>query len=167
MKKKIKGKLPIRPTSNKVVQALFNILYSVKDKRFLDLFAGTGQVGITALKKGASEVVFVELDRERAMDISKNCRKFGYIDKIRIFPMDVLKFLGKQGDEMYDIIFADPPYDYRYYDKLIEESLRVLKKDGIFILEHRSNLDFKENFSEGLYDERFYGDTKLTFWRKE
>ncbi|MCX7760035.1 MAG: RsmD family RNA methyltransferase [Hydrogenothermaceae bacterium] len=167
MRKNIKGKLPIRPTSNKVVQAIFNILYSVKDKRFLDLFAGTGQVGITALKKGASEVVFVELDRERAMDISQNCRKLGYTEKIKIFPIDVLKFLDNEGDQVYDIVFADPPYDYKYYDKLIGQSLRVLRKGGIFILEHRYNLDFKEKFPEGLYDERVYGDTKLTFWRKE
>ncbi|MEZ0323855.1 MAG: RsmD family RNA methyltransferase [Hydrogenothermaceae bacterium] len=167
MKKKIPGKLPIRPTSNKVVQALFNILYSVKDKKFLDLFAGTGQVGMTALKKGASEVIFVELDKERTIDISQNCRKLGYIEKIKIFPIDVLKFLHKERDETYDIIFADPPYNYKFYDKVIDGSLRILKKGGILIVEHRSDLDFKENFPEKLYDERVYGDTKLTFWRKE
>lgn len=160
------GSLPLRPTSNKVVQAIFNILFSVDGKVFLDIFAGTGQVGITALKKGAKSVIFVDAQKERIKKIELECKKYRFSDRCKAFSYDALKFLKKQEDEVFDIIFADPPYDYKYYDKLIEECLRVLKKDGIFILEHRSNLDFKDLYPDILEDERVYGDTKLTFWRK-
>lgn len=158
--------LPLRPTSNKVVQALFNILYTVEDREFLDLFSGTGQIGITAAKKGAKYVLFVDANRERVNNIVKECKKFNISDRCKVFKADALKFLKTQEDERFDIIFADPPYDYKFYDKLIDECLRVLKKGGIFILEHRSNLDFKGIHSDMVEDERVYGDTKLTFWRK-
>lgn len=158
--------LPFRPTSSKVVQAIFNILFSVKDKVFLDIFAGTGQIGLTALKKGAKLVVFVDAERERIKKIFSECQKYRFSDRCMTYSQDALKFLKNREDEVFDIIFADPPYDYKLYDKLIDECLRVLKKDGIFILEHRSNIDFGYKRPELLEDERVYGDTKLTFWRK-
>lgn len=155
----------LRPTSNKVLQALFNILYSVRGKTFLDLFAGTGQVGLTALKKGADFVVFVEIEKYRSKKIEIECEKFGFSERFKVYSVDVLYFLKKEKDQVYDIVFADPPYNYRSYDKLIEDCLRVLKKDGIFILEYSSSVDF-HSYKELVYDERVYGDTKLTFWRK-
>lgn len=153
----------LRPTSSKVLQALFNILFSVEGKRFLDLFAGTGQIGLTALKRGAESVVFVDIERERIRKIEGECRKLGFSDRAKFYSLDALNFL-KREEESYDIIFADPPYNYRFYDKLIRECLRVLRKDGIFILEHRSGTRFDQ--TELVQDERAYGDTKLTFWRK-
>lgn len=161
------SRLPIRPTSNKVVQAVFNILFSVEDKVFLDIFAGTGQVGLTALKKGAKTVVFVDLERERIKRIYSDCHKYRFTDRCKTYPQDALKFLKTQKEGTFDIVFADPPYNYKFYDSLIDECLRVLKKDGIFILEHRSNISFNEKHPELLKDERVYGDTKLTFWRKD
>ncbi|MCX7738227.1 MAG: RsmD family RNA methyltransferase [Hydrogenothermaceae bacterium] len=155
----------LRPTSNKVLQALFNILYSVRGKIFLDLFAGTGQVGLTALKKGTDFVVFVEIEKYRSKKIEIECEKFGFSERFKVYSVDVLYFLKKEKDQVYDIVFADPPYNYRSYDKLIEDCLRVLKKDGIFILEHRSSGGF-HSYKELVYDERVYDDTKLTFWRK-
>ncbi len=148
----------LRPTSNKVKQALFNILYDVSEKSFLDLFAGTGEIGITALKKGASKVYFVELNKKRAFDIRKKTQNFR--DKVKVFSKDALSFL-KNTSEKFDIIFADPPYNYKKYDKLIELALNHLDKNGVFILEHRSNHKF------GADDERKYGDTILSFWYKE
>jgi len=149
----------LRPTSSKVLQALFNILYSVKDKSFLDLFAGTGEIGVTALKKGAKDVVFVEIEKKRAEDIKRKLKKFSIQGEVH--NLDAIKFL-RNTDKKFDIIFADPPYDYKFYDKLIEEAMKKLNKDGIFILEHRVDKDF-----ENYFDKRTYGDTALTFWRKE
>lgn len=158
--------LPLRPTSSKVVQAVFNILFSVEGKIFLDLFAGTGQVGLTALKKGAKSVAFVDAEKDRVKKINLQCQKYQFGERCKTYTQDALKFLKYQQDDMFEIVFADPPYDYKSYDKLIDECLRVLKKDGIFILEHRSNTDFSYKHPEFLEDERVYGDTKLTFWRK-
>lgn len=160
------GSLSLRPTSNKVIQALFNILFSVEGKVFLDIFAGTGQVGLTALKKGAGLVVFVDLEKERVRKVGDECQKYRFTNRCKIYTQDAIKFLKNQKDELFDIVFADPPYDYRFYDKLIDECLRVLKKDGIFILEHRSKMSFNDKHPCFLEDERVYGDTKLTFWRK-
>jgi len=148
----------LRPTSAKVRQALFNILYDVSGMDFLDLFAGTGEVGITALKKGAEKVIFVEKDRRRAESIRKKVQQFG--NRTVVLSKDAVSFLKKYQGEPFDIIFADPPYNYRYYDKLIDEALNRLKEGGVFILEHRSGKHF------GADEERKYGDTVLSFWRK-
>ena len=145
----------LRPTSSKVRQALFNILYDVSDLSFLDLFAGTGEVGITALQKGAKPVYFVEIEKKRAFDIKKKATKFSKYFKV--FSTDALKFL-KNSSQKFDIIFADPPYDYKNYNKLIEEAKKHLNEDGVFILEHRANVSFNAD------NERKYGDTVLSFW---
>lgn len=145
----------LRPTSNKVKQALFNILFDVQDKSFLDLFAGTGEIGITALKKGAKPVYFVEIEKKRAGDIKKKASKFS--QDFKVISKDALKFLQNTPNK-FDIIFADPPYSYKNYKRLIEEALKHLNKNGIFILEHRSNHSFNAD------EERKYGDTVLSFW---
>ncbi|RMD47436.1 MAG: methyltransferase domain-containing protein [Aquificota bacterium] len=147
----------LRPTSNKVRQALFNILFDVNDKSFLDLFAGTGEIGITALKKGAKPVYFVEIEKKRTTDIKKKALKFS--KDFKVITKDVLSFL-KKTDKKFDIIFADPPYNYKKYEKLIEESLKHLNNNGIFILEHRTNHRFDAD------EERKYGDTVLSFWQE-
>jgi len=148
----------IRPTSNLVKQALFNILYDVSDLNFADLFAGTGEIGITALKKGANQVIFVEKDKKRAADIKKKIQSLN--GNFKIFSYDVLKFLKNHKGELFDVIFADPPYNYKKYKELIELSLKNLKEDGIFILEHRKDKHFNPD------EERQYGDTVLSIWRK-
>ena len=145
----------LRPTSSIVRQALFNILYDVYDMSFLDLFAGTGEIGITALKKGAKPVYFVEIEKKRAMDIKRKASKIS--KDFKIFSMDALKFL-KNTKETFDVIFADPPYTYKNYDKLIEEAKNHINEGGVFILEHRSNRKFNAD------REKKYGDTILSFW---
>ncbi|RMD45782.1 MAG: methyltransferase domain-containing protein [Aquificota bacterium] len=149
----------LRPTSNIVRQALFNILYDVSDVYFADLFAGTGEIGFTALRKGAKFVIFVEKDKKRAAQIKRKIPKD--YKNYKVYSIDALKFLSTYKGEPFDVIFADPPYDYKDYKKLIELSLKKLKEGGTFILEHRSGLHF------GADKERKYGDTTLSFWRKE
>ncbi|WP_457638909.1 RsmD family RNA methyltransferase [Persephonella sp.] len=148
----------LRPTSAKVRQALFNILYDVSGVRFLDLFAGTGEIGITALKKGAEHTVFVEKNPKLSKDIVKKASAVS--DRFTVKTQDALRFLKNYSGEHFDVIFADPPYSYRHYDKLIELALKNLKEGGIFILEHRADRHFDAD------EERKYGDTVLSFWRK-
>ncbi|WP_297888224.1 RsmD family RNA methyltransferase [Sulfurihydrogenibium sp.] len=153
----------LRPTSNLVLQALFNILYSVKGKDFLDLFSGTGQVGLKALEKGAKSVTFVEIEKKRVEDIKKKIKNY---ENVRFYSVDVIKFL-KNTDKTFDIIFADPPYDYKFYDKLIELSFNVLREGGTLIVEHRSNVDLSKTLPDYFKESRKYGDTVISFWRKE
>ncbi|WP_028950510.1 RsmD family RNA methyltransferase [Sulfurihydrogenibium subterraneum] len=152
----------LRPTSNLVLQAIFNILYSVKGKDFLDLFAGTGQVGIKALEKGAKSVVFVDIEKKRIEDIKKKAKNYANTNFI---VSDALKFLKTA--QPFDVIFADPPYDYKFYDKLIKLSFDTLKEGGILIVEHRSNNDLSNILPDDFLESRKYGDTVISFWRKE
>ncbi len=154
----------LRPTSNLVLQALFNILYSVKGKDFLDLFAGTGQIGLKALEKGARTSTFVEIEKKRIEDIKKKVKNF---QNVKFYSTDVLKFLKTTNPESFDIIFADPPYDYKFYDKLIKLSFNALKKGGILIVEHRGNVDLSNVLSDFFIESRKYGETVLSFWRNE
>ncbi len=146
----------LRPTSNKVRQALFNILFDISDLDFLDLFAGTGEIGLTALKKGAKSATFVEIEKKRCNEIKRKAPK-----NSKVICSDVLKFLRNYKGKPFDIIFADPPYDYKFYKELIKESLKHLSEGGIFILEHRTDKSF------GADEERRYGDTVLSFWRNK
>ena len=154
----------LRPTSNLVKQALFNILYSVKSKDFLDLFAGTGQIGMAALEKGAKSVVFVDIERERINQIKEKLKN---VENVKSVSKDVLKYLKDQPNESFDIVFADPPYDYKYYDKLIKEGLRVLRNGGMLIVEHRFKNDLSSIEPDFYVESRKYGDTVISFWRKE
>ncbi|MEN3029052.1 MAG: RsmD family RNA methyltransferase [Aquificaceae bacterium] len=150
--KKASRKQKLRPTSQLVKQAVFNILGDIEGLTFFDLFAGTGQVGLMAEYRGA-EVIFVEKSPKLAGSIR---RKTGG----QVFTMDVLNFL-KSTESMADIIFADPPYAYEKYEELIDLSIKKLKEGGIFILEHSNKLEF------GAPKKKVYGDTALSIWRKE
>jgi 16S rRNA (guanine(966)-N(2))-methyltransferase RsmD len=149
--KKTRRPKDLRPTPSVVKNALFNILGDIEGLVFLDLFAGTGQIGLEAERRGA-EVIYVERDPERAKRIRLKAQG-------RVIVGDVLRVLGRLGVSP-DIVFADPPYGYRKYRDLIRKVMEVLKPGGVFILEHdrRTRLEADE--------ERVYGDTVLSIWRK-
>src|SRR5512140_3045118 len=103
----------VRPTSDKVREALFSILGgTVDDACFLELFAGTGAVGIEALSRGAARAVFVDSSVKSTRLISENLESLGYRDRAAIVAKDVLQFLNKTAAELgpFDIVFVDPPY---------------------------------------------------------
>ncbi len=159
-----------RPTSDFLREALFNLLGFPEDQLFLDLFAGSGSVGLEALSRYAKTVVFVEKSKSLAAIIRENASLCGYSEKCRIIAADVQSTLrdlyGKQ--YQFDIIFADPPY----HQGLIAETLRllgkyrILQKDGVIILQH-SQKEQPESLPEGMYlaDQRKYGENILTFVR--
>ncbi len=141
----------VRPTPSIVKNALFNILGDIKDLVFLDLFAGTGQIGLEAEKRGA-QVIFIEKSKSLTDKIKHKTSG-------KVIRADVLKALEKLSVKPH-IIFADPPYSFENYDLLIEKALKVLIEGGVFILEH----DKRKRFSPD--EERIYGDTVLSLWRK-
>lgn len=143
-----------------VIKALFDSLGSVRGKRFLDLFAGTGRVGEEAMRRGASEVFFVEIDPRMVQEISKK------IPRAQILKVDYKKGIKKLYLEgkRFDIIFADPPYEKGFLDELLRvlEEYPLLEKDGILVLE-RSR---REAFDLGMWrllKEKRYGDTVLSY----
>ena len=156
----------IRPTSDKARESLFNILQlKVPNAKFLDLFCGTGAMGIEALSRGAKKVVFNDFSRESLTLLKKNLEKVKVEEDYEIVNFDAVNFL-RNTTEKFDVIFLDPPYKSELGLKCLPFISVALDDDGIAILE-----DEKE-FSgeiEGLveYDKRKYGRVHLTFFKKE
>ena len=164
-----------RPTTDKVKEALFSIIQSyVPDSEFLDLFAGSGQIGIEALSRGAKRVTLVERSGQAAAIIAKNISKIKLdgSDEIRVHKKSVaqaLELLGQAG-EKFDIIFMDPPYKdvplrLEEATKLIG-SFGMLNKDGMLIVEHDKDCSIPEEMN-GLKRVRScsYGITVITFFK--
>ena len=161
-------KRKIRPTSDKVKGAIFNILSSVEDKMVLDLFAGSGALGIEALSRGAQEVVFVDNSFSSLGLIRKNLEKLGFRVKGRLIKKNVLRFLKGETEGKFDLILADPPYGKGLCQKLLEllAEKDFLIADGVLVIEHhkKEKIEKVENFI--LLQERKYGDTLVSFFRK-
>ncbi|MCL4536038.1 MAG: 16S rRNA (guanine(966)-N(2))-methyltransferase RsmD [Nitrospirae bacterium] len=164
----------LRPTSAKVRQAIFNILGNILgDKivgsRFLDLYAGTGAVGIEALSRGAGKTVFVDDNSLRINIIKELLEKFGFKDRAGVVKDKASNFIRKS-ESVFDIIFVDPPYASGELDMvlpLIDEKA-ILGDNGIVIAEHLTKkILLPEIGSLKLIKTYKYGDTSLTLYRKE
>lgn len=157
----------IRPTSDMVRESLFNILrYDVAGASFLDLFSGTGAVGIEALSRGAEHVVFNDSARESIAVIKKNLQKLKIENGFAVSQSDALVFLTDGTGEKFDIIFIDAPYKDEVGLKALELAKNRLAKGGIIIYENETPIDFE---IDGLikYDERKYGRARLSFFKSE
>lgn len=162
-----------RPTSDFLRETLFNLLGPLEDETFLDLFAGSGSVGIEAASRGAKEIVFIEQDRKIGDIARKNIYNNGFDEICRVIFKDVsmgLKELFKNKFE-FDFIFADPPYNRGLVEKTIQllREYPVLKEKTEIIIQHstRENLLFLGNMNLILKDQRKYGDNLLTFLKME
>jgi 16S rRNA (guanine(966)-N(2))-methyltransferase RsmD len=160
----------VRPTSDRIKEALFNILGPVEGQKFLDLYAGTGNVGMEALSRGADAVVFVEKISVLVTSLKRNLEQFGFQGRYRIFRMEVEKAFAHlaEGGMCFDLIFADPPYRKGLVDRtigLIKDYPSILRKDGMLVLQHAANetIEIKEDMAMDVVDVRRYGDTLLTF----
>ena len=144
--KTIEG-LDTRPTTDRIKETLFNILQDdIPGCRFLDLFAGSGGIGIEALSRGAREAVFVENNRKAALCITENL-KFTRLDtQARLLTMDVMQALNKLSFEgqSFDVIFMDPPYNNLWEQKVLEQlvSSSLITEDTLVIVEASLDTDF-------------------------
>ena len=160
----------LRPTSAKVRQAIFNIIRNkISGAHFLDLYAGTGAIGIEALSRGVENVVFVEENALRVNIIKELTEKFGFKERAEIVKDQSARFL-KKSEATFDIIFVDPPYasdEIAIILPLIDER-EVLKDNGIVIVEHASKKALPSEFGALCLTRRYkYGDTSLSLYRKE
>jgi 16S rRNA (guanine966-N2)-methyltransferase len=158
-----------RPTSDRIKEALFNILAPMTGKIFLDVFAGSGSVGIEALSRGAALVAFIEKEAAHCDCIKKNILRCGFMGNYDIISAEVKKALPalqKKGAR-FDIIFADPPYEAG----LVGETSgyfaagKLFTLDGMIIFQHsvREEPDWQQGGNLTVFDQRKYGDTLLTF----
>jgi len=161
-----------RPIGDRAKKALFDILGAdVVGSRFLDLFAGTGSVGIEALSRGAREAVFVDLAPAAIRVVQENLAVTGLSARATVLRADALVFLQRQPDEPFDYVFVAPPqYHGLWLETLrrIEAQESLLAADGWVIVQ----IDPREKADEQLrrwtrFDERTYGQTALLFYRRE
>lgn len=133
----------IRPTTDNVKESLFNIIqFDVEGRKVLDLFAGTGQLGIECLSRGADSVVFVDESREAVNIVKDNLKTCGL--SASVLQMDALSYL--RGCGKFDLIFVDPPYDSNLYEEVLKiiNSVDILSDGGIIICEARRERQLPE-----------------------
>ncbi len=161
-----------RPIMDRVKESLFNILGDVQGMRWLDLYAGTGQVGIEALSRGAAEVVFVDKARAAVRTIRDNLAHTQLTDGATIYQTDALAYLRDSGARPFDIIYIAPPqYLEMWSEALLAVDLasgRLLTDDGLAVVQIDPR-EYKELALQNLtlIDERRYGNTLLCFYRRE
>jgi len=153
-----------RPTADRVREALFSILGDVSGVRVLDLYAGSGALGIEALSRGAARAEFVDSDRRAVEAIRRNLAELGIEGEVR--RRDALSWLGQAGGgRTYDLVFCDPPYDsaVRLAEPLSERLPAILSESARIVTESdkRSPLEL----SLPLLRERTYGDTRIAVYR--
>lgn len=162
-----------RPTSDRVREALFNILSPyLAGCSFLDLFAGSGAVGLEALSRGAARAVLVEMHRTALVALRENIELTGFQDKAEVLPLDVreaLFYLGQRGDK-FNVIYLDPPYYQNLVEPILQQigAVSILHVDGIVVAE--SAVHDKVPWEiEGLvcWREKEYGDTRLSFYHRK
>lgn len=162
-----------RPTSDFLRETLFNLLGSVEKKIILDLFAGSGSVGLEAASRGADKVYFVEKDARLAAIIKKNIEDCRLEKNCLVSRGDVESSLRElcRRQSKIDIIFADPPYNRGMVEKILValKKYNVFHEKSLLVIQH----SVKENFTEVPVDDmqitnrRKYGDTALTFLEME
>ncbi len=160
----------IRPTYDRVKEGLFNIIqFDIEGRRVLDLFAGTGQLGIECLSRGAESCTFVDQRRDAVKLVKENLRVCGLEAGATVVQTDAIAFL-KTTREKFHLIFLDPPYDTGLLDAALKQiaKIDILADNGIIICESRTEKPMPElpvPFRKSR-DYR-YGKTKITLYRKE
>lgn len=162
----------IRPTSDMVKESLFNIIGAdIYNSRFLDLFSGTGSIGIEALSRGANICYFVEKVYNNIKYINDNIKLLDSTDNAKVLHMDVLDALYyfSKNDIKFDIIYIDPPYYKNLYVEPLNKisEYKLLDSYGYIIVEHHKN-DILNDKYENLQKVRVrkYGETVLTFYKE-
>jgi 16S rRNA (guanine966-N2)-methyltransferase len=149
-----------RPTSDFVREAAFNLIGPVDGASVLDLYAGSGALGIEALSRGAARALFVDSSREACRAIGTNLEKLGL--KATVLCQDALRALATERGP-HDLILADPPYDFAAYDRLAPHFTRLLAEDGLAVLQTPAAA---EPTLQGLTvrTSRRYGSARLTLF---
>jgi len=160
----------IRPTPDAVREALFHLLPCLEGKNFLDLYAGTGMVGIEALSRGAEKAVFVERQAVTGRKLRELLIAWGLKERSRVMIMEAgkgMKILAGE-ERKFQVVFADPPYERALIDHTVDMCCRagILAEDGVFVLQR----SIREPITPAgnrrgmiIREERRYGDTVLTF----
>tara|TARA_Y100001970_G_C14219177_1_gene851568 strand:- start:963 stop:1478 length:516 start_codon:yes stop_codon:yes gene_type:complete len=155
------SKIPIqgvRPTQARVRKSILQILEPFKGKKVLDLFAGSGILGIEAISRGAHSLISVENDKRTFKILNNNLIKICDNQACEAVFMDALNFLNRC-EQKFDIIISDPPYDKYDYLDVFNKSMKLINKGGVFCMEMK-----KREVDENVFRKKIYGNTQVILW---
>ena len=163
----------VRPTTDRVKESLFNMINSyIMDSDILDLFAGTGSLGIECLSRGANQCIFVDNSKESINIVKSNIKKSRVENESIVLNVDFKSAINSLAlkNKQFDVIFMDPPYYKNMFSDALSavDNNNLLKEDGIIVVEHDTVDKFPDNMGR-LYKsrEKKYGNTTLTFYKLE
>ena len=161
-----------RPTTDRIKETLFNMLqFNIPGAYFLDLFAGSGQIGLEALSRGAKYAVFVENNKKAAACIEDNIRFTKFTEQAKLLASDVITALrNMEGKYQFDVIFMDPPYNM-LYEKAVLEYLKnssLIHEDTLIVVEAslETSFDYLEDLGYNLTKHKCYKTNAHAFIRK-
>lgn len=153
-----------RPITDRVKETLFGILGErVLDARVLDLYAGSGSVGIEALSRGAAGCDFVEHDRRAIAAIRENLQRAGVEEQASVHGMDVMRYLERPDDDRFELVFLDPPYEEHAILAPLERLKGRLAPGATVVVKHHWRTPIPEPPGLVRWRERRFGETTLTF----
>ncbi|MEO7904717.1 MAG: 16S rRNA (guanine(966)-N(2))-methyltransferase RsmD [Candidatus Saccharimonadales bacterium] len=155
------------PMSERIRNAMFNSLAGeMADAEVLDVYAGTGAIGLEALSRGAKSVTLVDKDRTAQRYLARNVATLGVEEQATIIRTTVSSWLGTKNPKLFDIIFADPPYwDTQF--STVERVFDLLKPGGLMVLSHPGRGEVPTKTGVVVVDNRSYGNAYLTFYRRD
>lgn len=158
----------VRPTAERVKEAVFSIIqFEIEGRRVLDLFGGSGQLGIEALSRGAEKAVFVDASSEAVDIIRKNLNKCGFESQSVVLNTDAFSYLasGARGD-VFDIVFLDPPYSKGLPQKALPEVEKHMSAGGVILCETPADEELPEEVGNFCIAKTYkYGKIKITLYR--
>lgn len=158
----------VRPTADRVKESLFNILrFDLEGRAFLDLFAGSGQIGLEALSQGAARAVFVDSSKRSCAVVQENIAATDLSAQAQVVNSDFLSFLMRN-TEKFDIAFLDPPYRTGMLEKALENITPHMNRGGVVVCEHPTDEELPEKAGEFVRTREYrYGKILLTAYRHE
>lgn len=163
----------LRPTADRVKEALFDVLpHDLSGYRVLDLFAGTGNLSVEALSRGAGEVILVDISRKAGKAIHENLHALGLSRRSRVWiapALRTVRLLSRRG-ETFDLIFLDPPYEREWVGQVLRAIAQggLLREAGVLVAEHSVREKVEGNYGPlSLQDQRRYGSSLLSFFRHQ
>lgn len=161
--------LTTRPTSDRVKEAVFNIIqFGVEGRRVLDLFGGSGQMAIEALSRGADYAVIVDENKQAVSVIKENLKKVKFDQQASVFQMDYLRYLSSCR-EKFDIIFLDPPYAEKYLENALQKisEIDILTEGGIIVCERPREKVMPPQVGDLICSKDYnYGKTAVNLYSK-
>lgn len=160
--------LDVRPTTDMVKEAVFSaVQFEIEGAAVLDLFAGSGQIGIEALSRGAKRAVFLDQNREAVAAVKENLRNTGFTEQAQVLMMDSLAFLKATG-EKFDFVFIDPPYERGICEQALPLAVQAVNKTGVIFCETRKHEDLPDRVGSFCVKKVYhYGKIKITQYRSQ